>query len=260
MASAERIRKVEAVIISHRDFGEADRLVKLFSRAEGKLTAIAKGARRIRSRKAAHLEPFTHASLILAVGRTFWIITQADTLTDFPNIRADLQKTARTAYILELTDQLSTEYQADDSMYRLILDTLKRIEKSGDIFNSVCFFELQVLGFSGFRPELFRCVGCGKEIMAEDQFFSVRHGGALCPSCGKTSIEGAFNISMEILRYLRHFQRSVYRQISNLVVPDTVKIEIRRVLDLYIAGVVERRLNSPEFLDQINHHHTGLSE
>ena len=77
MPTSERIRKVEAVIISHKDLGEADRLIRLISLEHGKLSAIAKGARKIRSRKAAHIEPFTYAALVLAKGQTFWIITQA---------------------------------------------------------------------------------------------------------------------------------------------------------------------------------------
>lgn len=257
MPLGERIRKVEAVVISHRDFGEADRLVKIYSRQEGKMTAIAKGARRIRSRKAAHLEPFTHASLVLAVGRTFWVVTQADTLGDFPRIRADLARTARAAYVLELADLLSTEYQADDTLFRLLLETLRRIDGGGEIFNPVCYFELHALDLSGFKPDLFHCVACKKEIQPEGQFFSIRQGGVLCPACGAAAGEGVLSVSVEALRYLRHFQRSAYTRVGEVNIQEGVRNEMRRLLDRYMSSVVERRLNAPGFYDQITRYSAG---
>lgn len=85
--ASDRIRKVEAVVIAHRELGEADRVVRVFSRENGKLVTLAKGVRKIQSRKAAHLEPFTQSALVLARGKTFWIITQAETINAFPQIR-----------------------------------------------------------------------------------------------------------------------------------------------------------------------------
>ena len=64
-ADSKRSSKVEAVILQHSDWGEADRLLRIFSREQGKLKIVAKGARRIRSRKAGHLEPVTRVSLLL---------------------------------------------------------------------------------------------------------------------------------------------------------------------------------------------------
>ena len=122
MQTSGRIRKVEAVIISHKDFGEADRLIRLFSLEHGKLSAIAKGARKIKSRKAAHIEPFTHTALVLAKGQTFWIITQAEAKASYPGMRADLRKTAKAAYVLELADQLSAEEQPEPAIFHLITD------------------------------------------------------------------------------------------------------------------------------------------
>ena len=95
---------VEAVVLRHSNWGEADRLLSLFSREAGKLRAVAKGARKIRSRKAGHLEPFTRVRLMLAHGRDFWIVTQAETVDAYLPLREDLLRTAYGAYVLELLD------------------------------------------------------------------------------------------------------------------------------------------------------------
>jgi len=80
MAKSEHSLRVEAVILRHADWGEADRLLTLYSREQGKLRAIAKGVRKIQSRKAGHLEPFTRSKIMLARGHDLWIVTQTDSI------------------------------------------------------------------------------------------------------------------------------------------------------------------------------------
>ena len=75
MPRPEHTLRVEAVVLRHADWGEADRLLTIFTRERGKLRAVAKGARKMRSRKAGHLEPFTRVALLLASGRDLWIVT-----------------------------------------------------------------------------------------------------------------------------------------------------------------------------------------
>jgi DNA repair protein RecO (recombination protein O) len=246
----DRILKVEAIIIAHREYGEADRFVRIFTLENGKLNTLAKGVRKIKSHKAAHLEPFTHASLVLARGHTFWIVTQADTLSNYPNIREDLEKTADASYILELIDRVSSEGQPEQSLFRLLLDTLKRIETSEDTFNAIRNFEFRFLDISGFRPDLTNCVSCKKTIEAQDQYFSPLQGGVLCPKCGPFD-DKAVRASMDALRYMRHFQRSPYRDIAGVTVPDKVRVEMQRIMSVYISAMLEWRLNSPGFKQHI---------
>lgn len=246
----DRIRKVEAIIISHRELGEADRIVKLFTLENGKLNSLAKGARKIHSRKAPHLEPFTHSILVLARGQSFWIITQADTISNFPSIRADLSKTADASYIMELIDKVSLEGQPEQSLYRLALATLKRIDENEDTFNAIRFFEFRFLEAAGYRPELTNCVSCKKNIEPEDQYFSPVQGGILCPLCGPLEPK-ASQASKDALRYMRHFQRSRYKEISDVVVPAKIRKEMGRLMSFYISTIMEGRLNTPLFISQI---------
>jgi len=250
MHASDRIRKVEAIVISHKEFGEADRLVKIYSRENGKLNTIAKGVRKIHSRKAPHLEPFTHTSLILARGQTFWIITQADTICAFPSIRENLTKMAEASYILELLDIIATEGQSEPSLFRLVIDTLKRINDYKETFNIIRYFEFRFLDFAGFRPELSNCVACKKMIEPEDQYFSPIQGGILCPQCGAFE-KGALPVSMDVLRYMRHFQRSNFKDIGNIEIPEKIRNEMQRLLSVYLSTLIERKLNTPTFIRQI---------
>ena len=247
---AEHTLRVEAVVLRHSDWGEADRLLTLFSRERGKLRCIAKGVRRLRSRKAGHLEPFTHAALLLARGRDFWIVTQAETLDAYLPLREDLVRTGYAAYVIELIDRFTYDEGENRGLFALLVDTLRRITAVEDVFLAVRYFELHLLDFAGFRPELFRCVNCAEEIRPVAQFFSAQRGGTLCPNCGP-KVGGARPVSLETLKYLRHLQRSSYGEASRARLSPPVQREMEALLQHYITYLLERGLNSQGFLNEV---------
>ena len=243
--------RVTAVVLRHAEWGEADRLVTLFTREQGKIRALAKGARRIKSRKAGHLEPFTHVVLQLARGRDLPIVTQADTLDAYLPIREDLLRTGYAAYVLELLDRFSYEEGTESSSaFRLLTETLGRISLEADPWHAVRFYEMRLLDFLGFRPQLFQCANCQREIRPEDQFFSPLAGGAVCPRCG-TGLPGLWPISMEILKYLRHFQRSSYVEARRASPTADARREVETLMQAYFTYLLERELNTPGFLKRI---------
>src|SRR5436309_11311354 len=96
-AMRERVYRTEAVIIRRSDFGEADRLLTLMT-PQGKRRVIAKGARKTTSRLAGHIELFTHTMLLLAIGRTFDVLTQSTILHSFDTLRGDLERISAAYY------------------------------------------------------------------------------------------------------------------------------------------------------------------
>jgi DNA repair protein RecO (recombination protein O) len=250
MSIQERLRKVEAIVTSHEDYGEADRLLNLFTREMGKVRAIAKGARKPHSRKAGHLEPFTCVTLMLARGSSFWIVSQAETIEAFPSIRADLEKTAQAAYVLELLERFTAEAEEHQALYRLVKDTLLRLTEGESYFNAIRYYELRFLEQVGYRPELFHCVQCRKEIQPEDQYFSALQGGVLCPRCGELTAN-VRPVSMFTLKYLRYFQRCDYDQVRMVIIPSAQREEMEKLMQYYFTYLAERKLNTPEFLRKI---------
>jgi DNA repair protein RecO (recombination protein O) len=168
MSIQERTFHSEAIVLSHKNWGEADRMLWLYTHKLGKVQAIAKGARKIRSRKAGHLEPFTCSNLMLARGRTFLIITQAETLEAYLNLRSNLLKVGYAAYVVELLDRLTYEQDDNQLIYRLLKDTLARIDSEQAPYLAVRYFEIHLLDLLGYRPELTKCVNCESVIEPED--------------------------------------------------------------------------------------------
>jgi DNA repair protein RecO (recombination protein O) len=238
------------VVLRHLDWGEADRLLWLYSLEMGKVRALAKGVRKIRSRKAGHLEPFTRVSLLLAKGREILIITQAETLEPYLALREDLSGITYASYVVELLDRFTYEEGENRSLFQLLVDTLERLARLPEKDLVIRYYELRLLDLVGFRPQLFHCLGCGEEIRAQDQYFSAQEGGALCPSCGKAT-SGALPISMSCLKHLRHFQRSSFPEAQKANLTPELNRELELVLQHYLTYLLERSLNTPPFLRRL---------
>lgn len=238
-------------MLRHADWGEADRILTLYTREQGKVRAIAKGARRIRSRKAGHLEPFTRVVLQLAKGRDLLIITQADTLEPYLAIGADLEKTGYASYVMELLDRFTYENESENyPVFVLLTEVLGRIANEADSWLAIRYFEVQLLDHLGYRPQLHRCANCGKEIQPENQYFSPSAGGVLCPVCGKGRPD-VWPISMAVLRLMRHFQRSSYAEAQRARPTPEDRAELETLMQKYFSYLLERGLNSPRFIKQI---------
>ena len=249
--SEPRSFRVEAVVLRHAEWGEADRLLTLYTRERGKVRAIAKGARKIRSRKAGHLEPFTRVTLQLARGHDLLIVTQADTLEAYLPIHEDLARTSQAAYVAELLDRFTYEDNIENTnIFCLLTAVLKRIEEQADPWLAIRYYEVHLLELLGYRPHLFECANCEREIKAENQFFSAAQGGVLCPECGP-GFQGAWSVSMEALKHLRHFQRSTFNEAQRAHPAAEVQGEVEALLQRYITHILERALNSPAFIKQI---------
>lgn len=249
---------VEAVVLRHADYGEADRIVTLYTRQLGKTRAIVKGARKITSRKAGHLEPFTRVKLQFAKGRDMPLITQADTVDGYLPLREDLVLTSQASYVLELVDRLTYDEGTDSSgIFRLLIETLERLAGKADPWMTTRYYEMRLLDHLGFRPKLFECAVCGREIQAEDQFFSYEAGGVVCPASARDEAlrraerQMLRSVSVEGLKYLRHFQRSTFAAASRAHPALPVQQETEALMQGFFTYLLERELKTPGFLRQI---------
>ncbi|NJN44823.1 MAG: DNA repair protein RecO [Anaerolineae bacterium] len=176
---------VEAIVLKHLNWGEADRILTLFTRQQGKIRALGKSVRKIRSRRAGHLEPFTHVSLQLAKSRDIPIITQAETLNAFLPLRENLTAIGHASYVVELLDKFTYEEGENLSLFNLLVKTFERLAHVNlDPLLALRYYEMRLLDNVGFRPELFHCLSCGAEIKPEDQYFSPPGVGCCAQNVG----------------------------------------------------------------------------
>lgn len=146
-----RTYRTQGIVIKRTNFGEADRLLTVFTQHYGKLKLIAKGIRRLNSRKKGHLELFSQARLFIAKGKNLDIVTEAETINNFSLLRKDLPL-VQTAYLFsELTDQLTAENQAQPQVYQLLTNCLNQLNHHpANIDNLIIHFEKNLLHLLGF--------------------------------------------------------------------------------------------------------------
>lgn len=249
-----RSYRAQAIVLGHIEYGEADRILKLFTFEKGKVTVIAKGIRKIRSRKAGHLEPFTRVNLFLAKGRNLDIVTQAETVDAYTGLRDDLQRLAFASYIVEVLDRFTYEEGQNVGIFRLLANTLSRLETQKNAETVIHYYEVRLLDLLGFRPQLFECIDCGDKVQEQDQYFSPLKGGVLCPKCRRAQTN-AWQVDKDVLRYLRHFQRSDWGTVASITIPEKIEKRLAVLIESYLTYLLERKLNTPDFLRTVQ----GLS-
>jgi len=252
MPSHERSFRTPAVILRRQDFGEADRLLVVLTPEHGKLRAIAKGARKPTTRKSGHVELFARTDMLLHRGRDLLILSQAEMTEPYLPLREDLLRAAYAHYVVELLDRFTTDEDetGSEALFALLDTTLRRICTDSDLRIVARFYEMRLLDEVGFRPELARCVINGEAIAAEDQYFSPVEGGVVCPACGEFR-DGLTPISQRALHALRALQREPWTRVKALRLDGLLHAEIERVMLGYLVALLERRLQSADFIRRL---------
>ena len=159
--------------------------------------------------------------------------------------------TSHASYVLELLDRFTYQDETENSaIFNLLTTTLARLAAKSDPWLVIRYYEMRLLDHLGFRPQLFECANCRREILPEDQFFSFSAGGVICPRCGQ-GLRNLTPISVEALKYLRHFQRSSYTDASRVHPSAEVQNETESLMQGYFTYLLERELNTPGFLKRI---------
>jgi DNA repair protein RecO (recombination protein O) len=248
--------RVEAIVLRHRNLGEADRALTLFTREHGKLRASVRGARKTKSRMGGHVEPLMHASLLLLRGRSLDIVTQAQSISVFPHVRDDLLLTTRGLHMAELVERFSEEHEPNGVLFSHVLKGFSRLDRGEPPELILRAFEMKLLELEGYRPVLDQCVICGSPIDdAERASFGAGWGGVLCASCASVEGQdrtGSRPISHEALVVLRSLQRRGYLvDPSNYPSVGPLAEEMEWLLRWHLQSVLERPLESAAFLDQL---------
>jgi len=258
--------------VRRRNQGEADRVLTLCTPL-GKLVVIAKGARKVRSRKAGHIELFCRSSFVIARSRSSWdIVSQAETVEAHATLREDLLRGTHARYAIELFDRFFIEGEGGQTVFDLLDHTLTWLCEDDDLDLVARFYEQHLLGLAGFRPELFRCVGeheegKGHEIQLRPREaneeahdgrapygFDPERGGVLCPDCYEAQHRRpeVVTLSPNGLAFLQDCQRGPYTtRLRAMSISSALHAEVERVMQHYITYHLERSVNSGAFLRKL---------
>ncbi|WP_427876374.1 DNA repair protein RecO [Gardnerella sp. 2492-Sm] len=171
----------EAVVLRTFDLGEADRIVVLLTKNHGKVRAVAKGVRRLKSRFGGRLEPFMRVDVLLAKGKSLDVISQASSIAAYAGtICSDYNLYEYASVMLETVDALvSGEFQDSSSQYTLLISALSSLCQHKHSPKAIGMsYAMRSLCLAGWSPRLVSCVVCGREDGL--QFFAPSAGGVMC--------------------------------------------------------------------------------
>jgi len=178
----------EGIVLRTHKLGEADRIITLLTRRNGRVRAVAKGVRRTKSRFGARLEPFTHVDLQIYAGRSLDVITQAETVRPYGEpFAADYPRYTAGTAMLETAERL-TPVEKEPSLRQFLL-LVGGLRTLGDVVHDprmvLDAYLLRSLAVAGYAPALEACARCGAQ--GGIRSFAIAAGGMVCGSCRSSS-------------------------------------------------------------------------
>ncbi len=241
--------KTPAVILKSTRWGEADRIVTCYSLRFGKLRAVARGARRMKSRFGSALEPFTHSDLNLFEkhGDTLYRLTQADLQEPFSHLREDLTLMGAAARLVNLAGATTVDADPDAQVFDTLLHGLRALAHSDDPGLTALVYQFRLLERVGFRPQIDQCAACGLK-PAQGAVFASQAGGLLCRACAARARGPSLSLSAGGWAFLRQASRMAPSALLRLKATGHMRHELTVVIEHFVRATAGTRLPATDFL------------
>ncbi|MFB4166505.1 DNA repair protein RecO [Virgibacillus sp. JSM 102003] len=245
------LEKMRGIVIKTQDYSESHKIVTIYSNKLGKISAIARGAKKPKSRMAAVTQPFILGEFFIYVNSGLSTIQQGDVVDSLRFIREDIIKTAYAAYIVELTDKLVDSNLPDNYLFEQLYQTLSWIAEHDDADAEIpmMMYELKLFAKGGFAPTVSNCVSCGRK--DTPLYFSIAEGGLLCSRCNHIDSE-AIMLPDNVAKLLHIFMSVELERVGTISVKSANKNLLRRLIDAYYEQYGGYYLKSKRFLNQLD--------
>jgi DNA repair protein RecO (recombination protein O) len=245
------VYSAEAVVLRKVDYGEADRILTLFTRERGKLPAIAKAVRRAKSRMSGQLDVFSHGTMMLAEGKRMDVVTQFQRITRSDGLAADLPRSAAAAVVVEVADKVLEERHPQPELFAVVvgaLDHLSHTEINPRM--ELADFLTRVLSELGYAPALAECARCGKALGENGLGFSPFAGGVICADCNRADLPSPpiSSRAVKVLRVCASGDRDLF---FRLRLDDTDLGALEGALEAQLEHHLDRQLKSIDFARKV---------
>ncbi len=242
--------KTLAIVLKSRRWGEADRIVTLYTDRLGKIRGVARGVRRSKSRFAGSLEPFVlcHVDLFEKPGDTLYRISQVDLVESFSRLREDLALMAAAARMANVASAVTPDGEPEPCLFETLVSGLRALQGSSDPPLTTLLFEIRLLGQTGFRPQTDHCASCGTTHLLDEPVFSPTAGGLVCGRCASRQPGRSVVLSKGSLAFLHQAVRFPETLVTRLKAEGRVRVELESAIEAYMAIVAGKHLPAVDFL------------
>ncbi|MDI3481137.1 MAG: repair protein RecO [Tepidanaerobacteraceae bacterium] len=242
--------RTDAVVLGHRNIGEADRILTLFSPEKGKIHAVARGVRRLNNRLLGGTQLFTFSNFLIVESKTLDSISQCEVKESFHKIRSNLERMAYGLYFAEMLRASTPEEDKNYSLFNFFLKTLYFLQEWNDLEVLSRIYEVKLMAIQGFTPEVFRCVNCGNKL-SEKIRFSSNLGGVICFRCLKHDVR-AVDIDYETVKVMRDFIKKPYRELIHMDLREEIKRQLKNTSQPFMLHHLDKKLKTMGFINDIN--------
>jgi DNA repair protein RecO (recombination protein O) len=241
-----------AIVLTVKDFGEADRVVTFLTPARGRLTGLAKHAKKSRKRFANVLEPLNRVEFFLSdrTGGDLEFLQKGELVQAFPALRRDLPRLAAAAVLAELAGELASPPEAAAPVFGALEEALVRLENGQPPESLVVSRMLQLLKLGGYGFQLSTCLICGRE-PAPPLHFSIPRGGVVCGACRPGAASPLAAINPGVRKLMQQAQEMSKELLSRLIFPPQQRDQCLAVLRAFLRYHLGRELKSWSFWDKV---------
>jgi len=241
-----------AIVLRSWPYGESDRIVTFLTERHGKITGIARGAKRSIRRFSNSLEPFSLVNLSFQdrIHSGLAFILASDLQRSFPKLSISLEKITFASYCVEITDGLIGEREESGAIFEHLKNSLIHLDESSASLLYLIRFELKLLTLAGYQPSLDKCRRCGKNHRRGESllwYFSPRDGGVLCQSCSASRKESQLLLG-SALDLMIDLQRDGDLEHLDCSLSTPALKEIRSAVMRFIRWHMDREIKSAPFL------------
>ena len=230
------VYRSKGIVLRSIRYGEADRILDLYTRDAGLVSVIAKGIRRTKSRFGGRLEPLSCVDFLAYEGRTLDTITQVEVLRSFHGVRENLKSLEAAGGMVANVRAFSGGDEADRRVFNLLYHALEALETcTGDTTSIEAAFSLKLSILAGYTPRLDACISCEKdpeEAEGDYPYFAPSIGGVLCADC-RSAAADSFPLPPDTLVALRNL---MVRPIREVAVEKMLEASVRRVVSAHVLA------------------------
>lgn len=230
--------KINGIILSENNLGDFDKMLTMLTPGAGKISCVAKGARRPKSALLAGTQIFCFGEYLMYKGTNTYHINSVEPIEIFYNIRTDLEKLKYAVHINKIIQDVTHENQNCYNILQLLLNTLYTIsETDKDLDLVLTVFKLRLLSIIGFTPNVSNCVNCGQK--ENIQGFSIKDNGFKCTSCSKQDTS-VIQMSESTLNAIKYTIMAPAKKIYSFTIRDESLEEFKLIAKIYFNDKLEK--------------------
>ena len=246
------VQKTEAIVIRSYPLSDSSKILTFYTKEFGKVRAVAKGAKRAKSKFRGNVELLNHGLLVFfeKPNRDLQNVNEFDLIDCFDQLKQDFDQTIYACYCSELVDAIESEGNANQDVFNLLIRALKVLPYAKDIPLLARIFELRLLDKTGYTPLFSHCIACSEFLIDVPTKFSDRLSGLICWDCRSQDLH-SISVSAESIDLLKTLQQTDLSSTSHVQVSQQTHQELKTVLSSLIACQTQRQIKSLQFIENL---------